>query len=205
MSDAAFTGGLPDRRLSTLVSREPGGDLAPPARPGRTIVLTSGTTGRPKGARRPTPTGFGPLCSIIDRIPLRAGARVVIAAPLFHTWGFAALQIALALRATVVLHRRFDPAAVLAAMVRERCTALIAVPVMLHQLMEADPALPVTVDLHAKTVSYGDVVVPFEIDDYVRWRLLEGWDDISLTLRHAERIDEFETTRPRFLPTTTAR
>ncbi|GIF14462.1 AMP-binding protein [Actinoplanes teichomyceticus] len=111
----------------------------PPQRPGRTIVLTSGTTGVPKGARRPTPGGFGPLCSVIDRIPLRAGERVLIAAPLFHTWGFAGLQIALALRATIVLRRKFDPAAVLDDLLRHRCTGMIAVPVMAQQLMELPP------------------------------------------------------------------
>jgi acyl-CoA synthetase (AMP-forming)/AMP-acid ligase II len=139
--DDEFTGvpdglGLAESRLDQLVAAAPGGALTPPATPGRTIVLTSGTTGRPKGARRPTPGGFGPLCSIIDRIPLRAGARVMITAPLFHTWGFAGLQIALALGATIVLRRRFDPAATLDTLVREGCTGLIAVPVMLQQLME---------------------------------------------------------------------
>ncbi|MEV6848993.1 AMP-binding protein [Actinoplanes sp. NPDC051411] len=113
--------------------------LTPPARPGRTIVLTSGTTGLPKGAQRPTPGGFGPLASIIDRIPLRAGDSMLIAAPLFHTWGLAGLQIALALRATVVLRRRFSPADAIQAMIRERCSALIAVPVMLQGLMELPP------------------------------------------------------------------
>jgi acyl-CoA synthetase (AMP-forming)/AMP-acid ligase II len=135
-------GGVPavgEERLASLIAAAPKIAATPPARPGRTIVLTSGTTGRPKGARRPTPGGFGPLASIIDRIPLRAGTRVMIAAPLFHTWGLAGLQIALALRATVVLRRRFEPAAVLETMIRERCEALIAVPVMLQNLMELPP------------------------------------------------------------------
>jgi acyl-CoA synthetase (AMP-forming)/AMP-acid ligase II len=130
--DDEFTGGLP---LAKLTAGGPG-ELAPPDRPGRTIVLTSGTTGVPKGARRPTPNGFGPLCSVIDRIPLRVGERMLISAPLFHTWGYAGLQMALALRATVVLRRRFDPVTALAAMIEHGCTALIAVPVMLQGLME---------------------------------------------------------------------
>lgn len=66
--------------------------------------------------------------------------------------------------------------------------------------VEADPALPVTVDLQAKTVAYGDTVVPFEIDDYVRWRLLEGLDDVGLTERHLADIETFEANRPGFLP-----
>jgi 3-isopropylmalate/(R)-2-methylmalate dehydratase small subunit len=66
--------------------------------------------------------------------------------------------------------------------------------------IEADPALPVTVDLQARQVSYADTVVPFEIDDYTRWRLLEGLDDVGLTERHVDRIEEFEAGRPSFLP-----
>jgi acyl-CoA synthetase (AMP-forming)/AMP-acid ligase II len=112
------------------------GAVRRPEQPGRTIVLTSGTTGTPKGARRRTPGGFGPLASIIDRIPLRAGDRIFIAAPLFHTWGFAALQISFALRATVVLHRRFDPVAAHDGLVRHCCQALFAVPVMLQRMLD---------------------------------------------------------------------
>jgi acyl-CoA synthetase (AMP-forming)/AMP-acid ligase II len=137
-----FVDSLDLERASSLSSTASPVSLSPPARPGRTIVLTSGTTGTPKGAQRPTPGGFSPLCSIIDRIPLRAGVRMMIAAPLFHTWGFAGLQIALALRATVVLRRRFDPAPVVELMRAQRCTALIAVPVMLQSLLELEPDLP---------------------------------------------------------------
>ncbi|HET6532464.1 MAG TPA: AMP-binding protein [Actinoplanes sp.] len=134
--------GIGEARLEELIGGAPPGVLTPPPRVGRTIVLTSGTTGVPKGALRPTPGGFGPLCSMIDRIPLRAGERMLIAAPLFHTWGYAGLQIAMALRGTVVLRRRFEPAAALDAMVRHECTAMVAVPVMLQHLMELPPALP---------------------------------------------------------------
>jgi 3-isopropylmalate/(R)-2-methylmalate dehydratase small subunit len=66
--------------------------------------------------------------------------------------------------------------------------------------IEAHPALPVTVDLRAKTVSYGDTVVPFEIDDYVRWRLLEGLDDVGLTERHLDDIEAYEAQRPAWKP-----
>ncbi|MFC7528265.1 AMP-binding protein [Actinoplanes sp. GCM10030250] len=127
---------LNERRIAELIAESRPGPAQPPQRPGRTIVLTSGTTGVPKGARRPTPGGFRPLCSVIDRIPLRSGDRILIAAPLFHTWGYAGLQIALALRATIVLHRRFDPAATQATLTGRDCAGLIAVPVMLQQLME---------------------------------------------------------------------
>ena len=132
-----------ERRHEELIAAAvPGEQLQPPERDGRTIVLTSGTTGAPKGARRPTPHGFGPLVSIIDRIPLHARNTTMIAAPIFHTWGYAALQVSFALRATVVLHRRFDPAATLTALVAQRCDAMFAVPVMLQRLMEVEPPQP---------------------------------------------------------------
>ena len=68
--------------------------------------------------------------------------------------------------------------------------------------LDADPAMPVTVDLEARTVSWEGDQAPFDIDDYTRWRLLEGLDDIDLTLRHAGDVDHFEKSRPRWLPTT---
>jgi len=72
----------------------------------------------------------------------------------------------------------------------------------LWALVEADPATEVTVDLEAREVRAGDVVAPFEVDDYTRWRLLEGLDDIGLTLQHEPDITAFEASRPAFTPTT---
>ena len=73
---------------------------------------------------------------------------------------------------------------------------------LLWKELENHPGTEVTVDLTAQTVSAGALVVPFQIDAYTRWRLLEGWDDISLTLRHADEIGDFERTRPSFKPVT---
>ena len=66
--------------------------------------------------------------------------------------------------------------------------------------VEADPALPVTVDLQAEQVTYGTTTVPFQIDPYTRWRLLEGLDDVGLTERHLDEVERFEAARPSFLP-----
>jgi len=73
---------------------------------------------------------------------------------------------------------------------------------LIWKVLENAPGTRVTVDLEQQTVTAGALTVPFDIDSYTRWRLLEGWDDISLTLRHADLIGEFEATRPDFLPTT---
>jgi 3-isopropylmalate/(R)-2-methylmalate dehydratase small subunit len=70
----------------------------------------------------------------------------------------------------------------------------------LWKAVEADPALEVTVDLQAREVRYGATTVPFEIDDYTRWRLLEGLDDIGLTERHLDDVEAFESRRPSWLP-----
>ncbi|AEF41629.1 3-isopropylmalate dehydratase small subunit [Hoyosella subflava] len=73
---------------------------------------------------------------------------------------------------------------------------------LLWKALEEQPGLEVTVDLESKTVSAGTLVVPFDIDDYTRWRLLEGLDDIGLTLRHADAIADFESQRPAWKPKT---
>ncbi|NNG36588.1 3-isopropylmalate dehydratase small subunit [Nakamurella aerolata] len=75
---------------------------------------------------------------------------------------------------------------------------------LLWKELENAPGTEVTVDLAAQTISAGSLTVSFQIDPYVRWRLLEGLDDISLTLRHADQIDEFEKSRKKFLPSTPA-
>jgi 3-isopropylmalate/(R)-2-methylmalate dehydratase small subunit len=74
---------------------------------------------------------------------------------------------------------------------------------LLWKLLENEPGTSVTVDLVSRTVTAGDLVASFEIDDYTRWRLLEGLDDISLTLRHADEISRFEASRPSWKPVVT--
>ncbi|MBL1079984.1 3-isopropylmalate dehydratase small subunit [Nocardia sp. 2] len=73
---------------------------------------------------------------------------------------------------------------------------------LLWKLLEEQPGLELATDLEARTVSAGTVVLPFDIDDYTRWRLLEGLDDIGLTLRRCDEITEFENARPTWKPTT---
>ncbi|MEZ0113182.1 acyl-CoA synthetase (AMP-forming)/AMP-acid ligase II [Catenulispora sp. EB89] len=113
----------------------------PPQRPGRIIVLTSGTTGAPKGAQRANPPGLSAAAGLISRIPLRSCESVLVATPLFHMWGLAALQIGMALRDTLVLQRRFEPKATLQAIEERRCAVVFGVPVVLQRIMELPPEL----------------------------------------------------------------
>jgi len=73
---------------------------------------------------------------------------------------------------------------------------------LIWKLLENEPGAEVTVDLQSKTITAKNIVAPFEVDDYTRWRLLEGLDDIGLTLRHEAAVTAFEAQRPRFKPTT---
>ncbi len=144
---------LGDERLAAVAWHEPGTSVlhptieeltagAPttvpraPSAPGRVVILTSGTTGTPKGANRDSPGSLGPAASLLSRIPLHARETTVIAAPLFHSWGYAHFILSTGLQSTVVLHRRFDPLRTLEAVAEHRASALIVVPVMLQRMLE---------------------------------------------------------------------
>jgi len=120
--------------LEGLITAHPDGDLEPTQRHGRIVILTSGTTGTPKGAPR-SEAGIDAAVSLLSRMPLRYGWRTHIAAPLFHTWGFAHLALSMLLGSTVVLRRRFDAEECLAVAQDERCESLVVIPVMLQRMM----------------------------------------------------------------------
>jgi fatty-acyl-CoA synthase len=129
--------GGPD--LESLIATHDMSELRPPQRASRVVILTSGTTGKPKGAQRSQPDSLQPLAAMLDKIPLRARQNVHIAAPLFHAWGYAVWTMGLALSQTIVLRRRFDPEGMLDAIERHRCGALCVVPVMLQRTLELPP------------------------------------------------------------------
>ncbi|MGH3433753.1 MAG: AMP-binding protein [Thermocrispum sp.] len=122
--------------LDEVMHTAPDAKPHPPRKPGTLVVMTSGTTGSPKGARRPTPKGLGTVAAMLSRLPLRVGERMAIAAPLFHSWGLAALQISTPLRATVVLQDRFDAEECLRVVAEQRCTSLFAIPIMLQRMLD---------------------------------------------------------------------
>lgn len=167
-----------------------------PQRPGSVVVLTSGTSGSPKGALRPTPRGFGTVAAMLSRMPLRMNERMLIAAPMFHSWGLAALQISTPLRATVVLQDRFDPEECLRAIQTHRCTSLIAVPIMLQRILDLPESVRSRYDtsslkvvacsgsaLTGSTVSrfmdaFGDVLYNFYGSTEVSWATIATPQDL---------------------------
>src|SRR5918997_5789678 len=165
-----------DRTDPTLDDAIAGGDvsdLSPPPEQGKALILTSGTTGAPKGASRKQPQSLDPVAALLERIPLRARARTMIAAPLFHAWGFAHFTLAMGLCTTVVLDRRFDPEATLALTAQHRCTGLVVVPVMLQRILELDDAVLQRYDLSAlRAVPVSGSALPAAVSD--RWMDLFG-------------------------------
>ena len=108
----------------------------PPERTGKTVILTSGTTGSPKGANRSSPQSLDPAISLLSKIPIKRRQTTHIAAPLFHSWGFAHFTIGLLLNSTLVLRRRFDPEDALAAVAQGRADSLVVVPVMMQRILD---------------------------------------------------------------------
>ena len=136
--------------------------------------------------------------------PQYAGASILVAGPDFGTgssrehavWALldGGFRVVISSRFADIFRNNSTKAGLL--------TVLVPQPDVeaLWTAVEADPATEVTVDLQAKQISYGDVTVPFEIDDYTRWRLLEGLDDVGLTERHLDDIEAYEAKRPTWLP-----
>ena len=127
-----------DKLLEDLIAEGDRSDVSPPKEPGKAIILTSGTTGTPKGASRGQPKSLDPAAALLSKIPLKAREKTMIAAPLFHAWGFAHFSLGLSLSSTYVLRRKFDPEATLSLTAQHRCRALVVVPVMIQRILELE-------------------------------------------------------------------
>jgi fatty-acyl-CoA synthase len=141
-----------DPLLEDLIAQGDTADLVPPAEKGRVVILTSGTTGTPKGANRSQPKSLAPAAGFLSKIPLRAEEPWMVAAPMFHSWGFAHFTLGMALGAQLVLRRKFDPEGTLSAMAQHECTTLAVVPVMLSRILELPPETIDRYDLRALRV-----------------------------------------------------
>jgi acyl-CoA synthetase (AMP-forming)/AMP-acid ligase II len=153
-----------DPLLEGLIARGEDADLEPPAEPGRVVILTSGTTGSPKGAARKQPDSLEPVAALFSKIPLRARETTMIAAPMFHSWGFAHFTLGLPLASTLVLRRKFDPEETLRVVAEHRASALVLVPVMLQRILDLPSETIARYDVHSlKVIAVSGSVLPGEL------------------------------------------
>ena len=126
-----------DETLADLIARSKA--ITPPKATAHSkiIILTSGTTGTPKGANRSTPPLLAPIGGVLSHVPFKSGEVTSLPAPMFHALGFLHATIAMMLGSTLVLRRRFKPATVLADIEEHKVTAMVVVPVMLSRVLDA--------------------------------------------------------------------
>jgi fatty-acyl-CoA synthase len=146
--------------IEQLIARGSRKSRPAPGRQGRMVILTSGTTGTPKGAPRGG-GNFDAAVALLERIPLRSGWRCHVAAPLFHTWGFAHLMLSMLLGSTVVLTRRFDPENALKVLTEQKCDSFVVIPVMLQRILRLPKETLESYDLsHVKVVAASGSAMP---------------------------------------------
>lgn len=144
---------LPDgaQTIDDIVAANPTGPLPPPSKPGGSVILTSGTTGLPKGAPRDAVSPFA-TAQIVDRVPFPRKGTMVIVSPIFHSTGWATYLVGAALGNKVVTARRFNAEGTLKLMAEHRADMLVAVPTMLHRMVELGPAVLAKYDTSALKV-----------------------------------------------------
>jgi acyl-CoA synthetase (AMP-forming)/AMP-acid ligase II len=179
-------------------------ELPSPRCEGRQVILTSGTTGRPKGAARGTPSALSGAISgiaLLDAIPYRAGGVTVLAAPAFHAWGLGNVTIGMLLHSTFVMTRRFDPATTLALVEAYGADTIAAVPVMCQRMLDVEKQ-PDTSTLRIVALS-GSALAPT-----LATRFMDRFGDVLYSLYGSTEIAYVSVARPEDLreePTTAGR
>ena len=153
--------------LESLIAQGSPREHPAPDKPSRIVILTSGTTGTPKGASR-SEAGIEAATALLSRLPMKSGWRCHIAAPLFHTWGWAHFARAMLLGSTIVLRRKFDPESCLRTLTEEDCDSLVVIPVMLQRIMALPQDTLDSYDLsEVKVVAASGSALPGDLSD--RW------------------------------------
>ena len=183
----------------TLESLINAGNPGPPDSPGtqgNVIILTSGTTGTPKGANRGQPRSLVAPAAILSKIPFRSREATFIASPVYHAWGLGVSVLNLGLGSTIVVRRRFDPEATIVALAEHRCSALTLVPVVLNRLLTGAEDRIATADLSSLRIiassgaqlsaalgtramdAFGDVVYNLYGSTEVAWATIATPEDL---------------------------
>ena len=182
-------GGDYEARLAAASAKPPTG-----RQESRIVILTSGTTGRPRGARRSASVeAIGQLTGFLERVPVRAGDRILVAPPLFHAFGQLLLSTAFVVGATVLLQRRFEPDAALRWAGAYRANVLGLVPIMLYRMAQTDVPAP---DLKAIVLSGSPLSPPLRERAVARFGEIlydlygsteTGWVTIATPAEHARK------------------
>ncbi|MGP0101187.1 MAG: acyl-CoA synthetase [Solirubrobacteraceae bacterium] len=168
-----------DPTLEELIARGEDSEPAPPVEKGRVVILTSGTTGTPKGAARPQSDSIEPAAALFSKIPLKARETTMIAAPMFHSWGYAHFVLGLPLVSTLVLRTKFDPEETLRAIAHHRASALVVVPVMLQRILDLPPKTLARYDVSClKVIAVSGSALPGELAT----RAMDAFGDILYNL-----------------------
>jgi fatty-acyl-CoA synthase len=167
-------GPVSDQTLEELAGRYPDSEPAPPKRHGRTTILTSGTTGTPKGAQRSVKSAsLDTFVGLLGRMPLRVGEKTFVAAPTFHSWGGLHLLLGAMLSNTVILRSRFDPEDTLRTIHEHKPNVLAVVPVMMQRIVALPPEVTAKYDVSSlRVVAASGSALPGELA--VRWMDLFG-------------------------------
>src|SRR3954452_12668571 len=165
--------------LEDLIAGGDPSDPVPPGEKGRVVILTSGTTGPPKGASRKQPEALDPVATLVWESPLKTGEKTHVAAPMFHSWGFLHWSIAMGLGSTVVLRRRFKPEDCLSATAQFQCTTLVVVPVMIQRILELPPETIAKYDLSAlRIIAASGSALPGELAT----KVMDAFGDVLYNL-----------------------
>ncbi|WP_343600403.1 long-chain-fatty-acid--CoA ligase FadD2 [Mycobacterium sp.] len=152
--DAADSSGSTDETLAELIARSGTAPAPKASRKASIIILTSGTTGTPKGANRSAPPTLAPIGGLLSHVPFKAGEVTSLPAPMFHALGYALSTLAMFLGSTLVLRRRFKPATALEDIAEHKATAVVVVPVMLARMLDALEKMETKPDLSSLRIVF---------------------------------------------------
>ncbi len=152
--DAAEPSGSTDETLASLVARSSTAPAPKASKRSSIIILTSGTTGTPKGANRHAPPTLAPIGGVLSHVPFKAREVTSLPSPMFHALGYLHATIAMTMGSTLVLHRKFKPATVLEDIPKHKVTAIVVVPVMLSRMLDALEKMDAKPDLSSLRIIF---------------------------------------------------
>ena len=152
--DTDKASGSADETLADLIARSSKADAPKATKKASIIILTSGTTGTPKGANRKAPPTLAPIGGVLSHVPFKSGEVTALPSPMFHALGYLHATLAMTLGSTLILHRRFNPETVIRDVPKHKVTAIVVVPVMLSRMLDALEKMEAKPDLSSLKIIF---------------------------------------------------